>query len=240
MAKLRQGAKKGRKVLWVWDKALVDLPLWQDRKGQGIYFLSQRKKGMCLELEQTRVIDVAQPINQGVTGDRLVRDRRGIKVREITCCNPCAGVDYVYRTSEMTLERGHLVLLYKTRWESEKVFDETKTKLQEKKSWATSPTAQPMQAHFVAIVHNLLLLQQDGHRQPGLEYAAEKARKQKRQEKQMAELATNGQTLPLVYQTLQRCTQATVKLTRWLRSHWHDATSLQQAQLYLRALHAKL
>jgi len=43
VARLRQGAKKGRKALWVWDKAVVDLPLWQDRKGQGIYFLSQRK-----------------------------------------------------------------------------------------------------------------------------------------------------------------------------------------------------
>ena len=240
VARLRQGTKKGRKVLWVWDKAVVDLPLWQDRKGQGIYFLSQRKEGLCLELEQTRVIDATQPINQGVTGDRLVRDRRGIKVREITFCNPCDGVVYVYLTSEMTLEPGLLVLLYKTRWEIEKVFDETKTKLQEKKSWATSPTAKQMQAHFVAIVHNLLLLQQDEHRQQGIEYAAEKARKQKRQEKQMAELATTGQTLPLVYQTLQRFTQATFKLIRWLRSYWHDATSLQQAQLYLRALYAKL
>ena len=169
-----------------------------------------------------------------------MRDRRGIKVREITFCNPCDGVVYVYLTSEMTLEPGLLVLLYKTRWEIEKVFDETKTKLQEKKSWATAPTAKQMQAHFVAIVHNLLLLQQDEHRQQGIEYAAERARKQKRQEKQMAELATTGQTLPLVYQTLQRFTQATFKLIRWLRSYWHDATSLHQAQLYLRALYAKL
>jgi len=56
----------------------------------------------------------------------------------------------------------------------------------------------------------------------------------------MAQLATTLQTLPLLYQTIQRFTQATFKLIRWLRSYWHDATSLQQAQLYLQALYAKL
>ena len=49
VAILRQGAGKGRKVLWVWDKAGVDFAFWQDRKASGIYFLSLRKAGMCLE-----------------------------------------------------------------------------------------------------------------------------------------------------------------------------------------------
>jgi hypothetical protein len=94
VARLRQGAGKGRKVLWVWDKAGVDLPFWQARKAAGIYFLSLRKEGMCLALEQERAIDRTQPINQGVTADRVVTDRRGIRVREITFCNPCDGEVY--------------------------------------------------------------------------------------------------------------------------------------------------
>jgi hypothetical protein len=49
VALLRQGAGIGRKILWVWDKAGVDLPFWQERKVAGIYFLSLRKEGMCLE-----------------------------------------------------------------------------------------------------------------------------------------------------------------------------------------------
>ena len=40
---------------------------------------------MCLEVEQERVIDFTQPINQGVTADR-----RGLRVREITYGNPRA------------------------------------------------------------------------------------------------------------------------------------------------------
>jgi hypothetical protein len=240
VARLRQGAGKGRKVLWVWDKAGVDLPFWQERKAAGIYFLSQRKDGMCLELERDRPIDFTQPINQGVTGDRLVKDRRGLQVREITFCNPCDGEVYVYLTSEMTLAPGLLVLLYKTRWEIEKVFDETKTKLQEKKSWATTTTAKEMQSHFVAIVHNLLLLLQDWQQQHGVENTAEIQRRQKRLDQQETELKKSSQSLPLIYTLLQRLTQATFKLIRWLRVHWHRTTSLSQALLQLRSLYAKL
>ena len=240
VALLRQGAGKGRKVLWVWDKAGVDLPFWQERKAAGIYFLSLRKERMCLEVEPDRVIDFAQPINQGVTGDRVVTDRRGLRVREITFCNPCDGEVYVYLTSEMTLEPGLLALLYKTRWEIEKVFDETKTKLQGKKSWATTTTAKEMQSHFVALVHNLLLLLQDLHQQQGVENTAEIQRRQKRLTQQETALEKTGQTLPLIYTLLQRFTQATFKLIRWLRSHWHQPTSLPQALLQLRSLYAKL
>jgi len=240
VAMLRQGAGKGRKVMWVWDKAGVDFPFWQERKASGIYFLSLRKAGLCLDVETERLIDFTQPINQGVTADRVVTDRRGIRVREITFCNPCDGAVYVYLTSEMTLEPGLLVLLYKTRWEIEKVFDETKTKLQEKKSWATTTTAKEMQSHFVAIVHNLLLLLQDGHQQQGVENTAEIQRRQKRLDQQESELKQTGQTLPLIYTLLRRFTQATFKLIRWLRAHWHQPTSLTLALLQLRSLYAKL
>ena len=240
VAQLRQGAGKGRKVMWVWDKAGVNLPFWQERKASGLYFLSLRKAGMCLELEQERSIDLTQPINQGVQSDRVVRDRRGLRVREITFENPCDGQVYVSLTNEMTLEPGLLVLLYKTRWEIEKVFDETKTKLQEKKSWATSVTAKEMQAHFVALVHNLLLLVQDQHEQQGVVNTAETERKEKRLEQHEKALTENGRSLPLIYKTLQRFTQATFKLIRWLRVHWHLPTSLPQALLQLQHLYAKL
>ena len=95
VAQLRQGAGKGRKVLWVWDKAVVDLPFWLACKPAGIYFLSLRKEGMCLAVEQERAIDFTHPINHGVTADRVVLDRRGLRVREITFGDPRAGTVYV-------------------------------------------------------------------------------------------------------------------------------------------------
>jgi hypothetical protein len=96
-----------------------------------------------------------------------------------------------------------------------------------------------MQAHFVAIVHNLLLLVQDRHEQQGVTNTAETKRKQKRLQAQEKVLAKNQQTLPLIYQALQRFTQASFKLIRWLRTHWHLPTSLPQALLQLQCLYAK-
>ena len=237
---LRQGAGTGRKVMWVWDKAGVDLAFWQERKASGIYFLSMQKEGMCFELEKQRPIDPTQPINQGVLSDRIVSDRRDIRVRQITFENPCDAKVYVYLTTEMTLEPGLLVLLYKTRWEIEKVFDETKTKLQEQKSWATTINAKQMQSHFVSIVHNLLLLLQDHLQQQGIENVAEIKRKQKRLERQQQTLQKKLQILPLVYTALQRFTQAPFKLIRWLRSYWHSHATLHHALLNLKRLYAHL
>ena len=50
VARWRQGAGKNRKVMWVWDEAVADLPFWQERKASGIYLLSLREEGMCLEV----------------------------------------------------------------------------------------------------------------------------------------------------------------------------------------------
>ena len=97
-----------------------------------------------------------------------------------------------------------------------------------------------MPAHFVSIVHNLLVLLQDGHQQQGVENTAEIQCRKNRQDQQESALEKTGQTIPLVYRILQRFTQATFKLIRWLRVHWHQPTSLHQALLQLRTLYAKL
>jgi len=105
VAELRQGAGKGRKVLWVWDKGGMELPFWLARKQSGISFLSLRKTCQGLAVETIRpVADL--PINQGVESDLVVSNPAGLVVREITCRNPCDGQEYL--TTEMTLEPGLL------------------------------------------------------------------------------------------------------------------------------------
>ena len=51
-----------------------------------------------------------------------------------------------------------LAELYRRRWDVEKVFDELKNKLGEKKAWDTSLAAKQTQAHLLTLTHNLLLL----------------------------------------------------------------------------------
>jgi IS4 transposase len=175
-----------------------------DRTAANFPFWPERKAGMCLEVGTEQVIDVKRPINQDVTANRVVTGQRGLRVREITFCKPCDGAVYVYLTSETTLETGQLALLYKTRWEIEKVFDEKKTKLAEKKSWAT--TTEEMQTQLVTIVHNLLLLLQDWHQQLGVANTAKLQRWEKRPNQQQTELKQTGQTLPLISTLLLRIT----------------------------------
>ena len=97
-----------------------------------------------------------------------------------------------------------------------------------------------MPAHFVALVHNLLLLVQDLHQQQGVANTAETERKQKRLQAQEKVLAKNRQTLPFIYKALQRFTQASFKLIRWLRTHWHLPTSIPQARRQLQHPYATL
>ena len=65
-------------------------------------------------------------------------------------------------------------------------------------------------------------------------------RKQERLKRQENALAKTGQTLPMIDNVLHRFTQATFKLIRWLRGHWHRPTSLPQALRQLQCLYAKL
>jgi len=238
---LRQGAAVKRKVLWVWDKAAVDLNFWKKSKQSGVYFLCMKKENQCLERVKEREIDFEQKINEGVQWDHVVVDRRGIQIREIGFYNPSEGMHYVYITSEMTLEPGLLVLLYTIRWGIEKIFDETKNKFNQQKSWGTSESAKKTQAHFVCMAHNLtLLLEQRLESEHGIRNEAEIQRKQKREEDLVQELEKQEESRPWLYSFLRRFSQTSYKLVRWLRSHWKINSSLTNALNQLTLLYSKL
>ncbi len=80
----------------------------------------------------------------------------------------------------MTLPSGHLALLDKTRRENEKLFPENRTKVQEKKSWATTTTTKQMQSPFVA--HNFPIRWKNVRPQPDAESIVEIQRERKRLE----------------------------------------------------------
>ena len=58
----------------------------------------------------------------------------------------------------MEVPAGVLAGLCRRRWDIEKVFDEFKNKLGEKKAWGTSLEAKGAPGQLVALTHNLLLL----------------------------------------------------------------------------------
>jgi hypothetical protein len=242
VATLRQGTPTGKKVIWVWDKAGIDFRIWWKwKENNGIYFISLAKENMNLIPCGDKNYDRNDPINTGVISDRLVGTSSGVMMREVVFEDIADGQVYRYITSEMTLPPGLIALLYKMRWNIEKVFDQTKTKLAEKKAWASSDNAKAMQAHFLCLAHNALLLYEHTLvAEHGIEYHAENRRREKRHENKLARMRQKGCHHGGIYQIIPAATQRPLKFIRWLRACLQSGASHAQALPQLQTLYASL
>ena len=239
---LRQGAPVGRQVLYVWDKAAIDFPFWHHLKTTaGIYFLSLEKENMALEVMGNKEWDPADPINHGVLQDEWVGSSNGVLLRRVTCQAPDTGEIRVFLTTEMTLPPGLIAHLYHRRWRMEKVFDCLKNKLNEKKSWATSPTAKAAQAEFLCLTHNLIRrVEEELARQEGVTNEPDYQRRRDRLAQQKSATEKAGRLWPSTWDTLHKPVQYSVKLIRWLRSCIQSGLAWTAALPRLRALYATL
>lgn len=240
---LRQGAKKGRKVLYVWDRAGIDFRQWLNWKNQsGIYFLSRQKDNMNLEEMGCFDYDTSDVINNGVVANELVGTGQGVSVRRVSYRHPETGLIYHYLTNlPETVPPGLIALLYKSRWDIEKVFDEFKNKLAERKSWASSATAKTQQARLLCLTHNLMTLMEEKiSKECGVRNEVEYKRRAQRQaearkhcpkrvgdEDKQKERRSGGQVN--AGQNFQRLTQRTVKFIRWLKNHFDAVCGWEQA-----------
>jgi hypothetical protein len=160
---LRQGAGKGIKTLYVWDMAILDYPFWEEMKKGGVFFLTLCKSNLRFDLEKELEFDAEDPVNEGVLLDQMARSRtEGRLVRRVSYQCSTDGKVYTFVTNlYKTVRPGDIALLYKMRWEIEKVFDEFKNRLGEKKSWSTHEYGKKSQANFLCLTHNLLRLMED-------------------------------------------------------------------------------
>lgn len=156
---LRQGAERGQKVIYVWDKAGIDFRQWYSwKQSGGIYFISLEKSNMKLEVMGINSFDKNSPINAGVKKDEIVGSSNGVMLRRITYRTQ-KGKEFVFVTSltDTKIEPGLIARLYEMRWDVEKAFDEVKNKLYEQKAWAKSDASKIAQANFICLAHNLLV-----------------------------------------------------------------------------------
>lgn len=108
--------------------------------------------------------------------------------------------------------------LYRWRWEAEKVFDQLKNKLGQKKARATSFLSKQTQALMATITHNLLILYEQalerGHR---VTNTAEDDRRERRIETALWKGATSRPSGASLVLEARRATQRSVKFIGWLR-----------------------
>lgn len=220
---LRQGAAKGRKVLYIWDRAGIDFRQWFQWKNQsGIYFLSREKDNMKLEVIAKIPFDSTLPINTGILADEMVATSQGVSVRRVIYQDPETRIVYHYLTNlPASIPPGLIAQLYKARWDIEKVFDEFKNKLCETKAWASSATAKTQQARLLCLTHNLMTLMEEQIRQrSGVINQAEFNRKAKtRAANDAAKPSSSHPYARPIHHAIERLSQRTVKFIRWLKNH---------------------
>ena len=238
---LRQYAPIGRKVLYVWDKAGIDFHAWHRwKQAHGLYFLSLEKENMNLSVMGIADWDRTDPLNAGIQRVELVAGAAGVLVRRICYVEPLTGTEYVFITNDLTIRPGLIAFLYKLRWDVEKVFDCLKNKLNEQQAWATTDNAKSAQAQLICVLHNLIQILEETLRVEGIENVAEMARRKKTLERVQAMAAAAGRKIPHCVVALQRLTQCSVKLLRWLRSSLLDQLAWDAAPPRLRVLYATL
>jgi hypothetical protein len=176
----------------------------------------------------------ADPINQGVVSKEIVATSVGVTVRRVIYQDPEIGSTDNYLTNlPPSILPGIVALLYKCRWDVEKVFDEFKNKLGETKSWASSPNAKICQARLLCLTHNLLtLMEEQIFRETGIRNEAETKRKAQTLINRVKSSKLKGYAgLKLFQKTIQRLIQRTVKYIRWLKNHLDTERSWPHALL---------
>jgi hypothetical protein len=239
---LRQEVPKGRRTLMIYDRAGIDFDYWKRCRHEcAIYFLSRTKSNTVLSWEEPRTWDPSDARNRGVQEDMWVKTRDGHSLRLICYVDPVTGKAYEFLTNEPDLPPGVLAELYRRRWDVEKVFDELKNKLGEKKAWATSSAAKQTQAHLLTITHNLLLLYEQALAvRHAVQNQAEDQRRRARKQEQQQIARQNGQLLSTLVSQVCQATQRSVKFIRWLREALRYQLAETTAVLRLKQLYATL
>ena len=235
LEQLRAGAAKGVKVLWLWDRACIDYSFWLTAKSQnGIYFATMEKSNSVTTfIREHEIIDYSDERNEGVQSDRMVETSEGYEIRQIIYVNPADGVQYRYLTNEFTLPAWCIVLLYKHRWDIEKVFDEFKTKLEEQRSWASSKEAKMAHGLFLCLTHNLMLLMENQLNEK--ENMKDTVEPKKKMIREKTKQKGWRKKLPVSYINgfFERASQRTMRFIRWLRMSLYKRLSYKDSLLEL-------
>lgn len=234
---LRQGAKVGRKVLYVWDPAGIAVKQWGYWKQQnGVYFLSRATANMGFIEIKSNEWEAADAVNMGIVSDKIVTTLSSSeRLRWIVYTCPESGEAYEFITTEMTIRPGLLAWLYKSRWDVEKIYDTFKNKFGQTKAWGGSREAKEMQAQFICLTHNLTILLEDAL---AIEDEKETSRAERRADEREAKAKEHQRSFAPQYRNPQKRSQIAAKFIRWLRHCLAATLPMTEAIHALRRVYA--
>ncbi len=211
--------RKGKpSPILVGDPAFLDKEFWtlMEIRGSKARFITRTKANMKPIVYDSNGWDVGNAVNQGVEADLLVGFDGAMTMRIVRYRDPETGTPYEFLTSVGDLEPGLVAVLYLSRWRIEKVFDTTKNKLEETKSWAVGQTPREIRAHLVALTHNLLVLLRG---ELGREHGVREEKVERKHEGQVTERERRAQAAGRRVAPVQRLLPVAVQLTaQYIRS----------------------
>ena len=156
---LRMGEAIGKKVIMVYDRAIVDFEQWYKWKyGSGLYMLTEEKKNMKLQNLGVLEFDKSNSINNGILSDNQVGTSKGTLIRRVVYYDSERNRTFTFITNVFNVPPGIIAFMYKKRWMVEKVYDTFKNYYFESKAWGKTDEAKCQQALFLCITHNLNLM----------------------------------------------------------------------------------
>ena len=232
---LRQNAKKGRKVLWVWDRAVQDFMQWYKWKRNGIYILSREKSSNRLQVLGTPIYDKNDPINNGVLNDEMVGTSNGESFRRVTYQCPESGTVYKFLTTlPFSIRPGLVAFLYKKRWNIEKTYNTFKHKLSEKRSWGKEVVIKKVQSNFICLAHNLALIlsrkiEKESEKLGSNLYDKHHKRQECRIKKLREKSKKSNRPMSLLLEKSSSLVEIPKKFFVWLRSYLGNRCSWEKA-----------
>ena len=139
------------------DPAYVDNQYWVLQKIlREAMVITREKDNMKPMVYGPVAFDRDDPVNRGVVAYEDV-GYSNAALRRVRYKDPATGEDFVFITTcPEQMRPGLIALLYFLRWKIEKAYDVFKNKFLGSKAWGVGDTPALMQAHFMALLHNLL------------------------------------------------------------------------------------
>jgi len=234
-------SKRGPRPLFILDPAFVDHQFWSQQallRRSGALMIMRAKNDIAPKKMKPLAFDAEDLSNTGVDHDWRVSFEGGKVMRLVQYTDPESGERHQFLSTDWELRPGVIAYLYLLRWRIEKLFDTAKNKLEESKAWATGSVARQIQAHFLAMTHNLLvlfrgLLERDfGIREEKLEQ-----RRTKHLEQRARIARRHGRQLQPLHLRMPRIVQLSLQFIRTLRNQILRQLSLKAA---LPRIHAML
>ena len=223
---MRMNEPIGTKVIHIYDPAITDYDQgYKWKQGSGIYVITMEKSNAVWKSRSNQFFDKEDKRNNGIISDEKVCSTNGFTMRRIEYRDPVTCKIYLFLTNVMTLPPGLIAFLYFLRWNIEKMFDEFKNSLDEKKAWTGQESGKIQQAQFMSMTHNLMLLAEHE-----LKYEHNIV-DEKVQDLLLMEEKTQqtGREFNSLVAGCQRATKRSLQFIRWLRHCLAPSTLLDEA-----------